>query len=46
MKYYISKKLNTSFEQAVQLVTESLKERIRYEKKICNKSFRDTMLDV
>lgn len=25
MKYYISKKLNTSFEQAVQLVTESLK---------------------
>jgi uncharacterized protein (DUF302 family) len=25
VKYYISKKLNTSFEQAVQLVTESLK---------------------
>jgi len=25
MKYYISKKLNTSFEQAVQLATESLK---------------------
>ena len=25
MKYYISKKINTSFEQAVQLVTESLK---------------------
>ena len=25
MKYYISKKLNTNFDQAVQLVTESLK---------------------
>jgi uncharacterized protein (DUF302 family) len=26
MKYYISKKINTNFEQAVHLVTESLKE--------------------
>jgi uncharacterized protein (DUF302 family) len=25
MKYYISKKINTNFEQAVHLVTESLK---------------------
>jgi uncharacterized protein (DUF302 family) len=26
LKYYISKKINTNFEQAVHLVTESLKE--------------------